>query len=324
MGTILRHPELKPETFHGIVTVAPEMLALFEKIRRAGRSDATVLIRGESGTGKELVSRALHACSARSRKPFRAVNCATFTAELLASELFGHVKGAFTGAIRDKSGLFVQADGGTLFLDEIAELPLGLQARLLRVIQERRFIPVGGVSETEVDVRIVSATNTGLRRLAAEGRFREDLMYRVRVVVLYLPTLKARSGDLEALTWHFIDEFNVRGPRRVHAIDASAWAAMKEYAWPGNIRELHNSIEQAFVLGDGPVLTLDELPPELVSTETYAVSLPASGPLDLKAVQRQQLLEAIRSTGGRRDRMAEALGISRATLYRRLKEHELI
>ena len=320
----MRHPDRKPEIFHGIVTVAPEMLTLFEKIRRAGRSNATVLIRGESGTGKELVSRALHACSARSRKPFRAVNCATFTAELLASELFGHVKGAFTGAIRDKSGLFVQADGGTLFLDEIAELPLALQARLLRVIQERRFTPVGGVSEIEVDVRIVSATNTGLRKLTAEGRFREDLMYRVRVVVLYLPTLQARTGDLEALTWHFIDQFNEVGPRRVHAIDASAWAAMSEYAWPGNVRELHNSIEQAFVLGEGPVLTLDELPPELVSYDAVEATLPSSAPLDLKAVQRQQLLEAIRTTGGRRDRMAELLGISRATLYRRLKEYELI
>jgi len=320
----MRHPELSPETFHGIVTVSPQMKALFEKIRRAGRSDSTILIRGESGTGKELVSQALHACSERSRRPFRAVNCATFTAELLASELFGHVKGSFTGAIRDKAGLFVQADGGTLFLDEIAELPLGLQARLLRVIQERRFIPVGGVSETEVDVRLVSATNTGLRKLVHDGLFREDLMYRVRVVVLYLPPLRERSGDLEALTWHFIDQFNERGPRRVHAIDASAWAAMSEYPWPGNIRELHNNIEQAFVLGDGPVLTLDELPPELVSSEEIAPRRVSAAPLDLKAVQRQQLLEAIRATGGRRDRMAESLGISRATLYRRLKEYELI
>ncbi len=318
---VLRRPELSPVSFHGIVTVAPEMKALFEKVRRAARSDATVLIRGQSGTGKELVSRALHASSPRARAPFRAVNCATFTPELLASELFGHVKGAFTGAIQSKSGLFSQADGGTLFLDEIAELPLGLQARLLRVLQERRFTPVGGSSEVEVDVRLISATNTGLRRLVADGRFREDLMYRVRVVVLFLPRLVDRSGDLEALTWHFIDALNEGGLRRVHAIDGAAWEAMRAYPWPGNVRELRNNIEQAFVLGEGPVITLDELAPELIEPPLEPAG--AAPVLDLKAVQRQQLLEAVRETGGRRDKMAERLGISRATLYRRLKEHGL-
>ena len=319
MQDVVRRPALQPEIFHGLVTVAPEMRALFERVRRAARSDATVLIRGPSGTGKELVSRALHAESSRADRPFCAVNCATFTPELLASELFGHVKGAFTGAICDKQGLLAQADGGTLFLDEIAELPLSLQARLLRVLETRRFVPVGATQELEVDVRLVSATNTGLRRLVAEQRFREDLMYRVRVVVLFLPPLVERSGDLEALTWHFIEAFNARRGRQVHALSAEAWTAMQAYAWPGNVRELRNNLEQAFVLGEGPVLRLDELAPEL----SEGPEPPEAKPLTLRDLQREQLVEAIRVTGGRRERMAEHLGISRATLYRRLKDHGL-
>ncbi len=255
------HPETFPASLCGMITVAPEMQALFELVRRAARSDATVLVRGESGTGKELVAAAIHEQSPRASHPFRAVNCATFTPELLASELFGHVRGAFTGAFADRRGLLATADGGTLFLDEVAELPLELQARLLRVLQVRRFTPVGGTEELEVDVRIVSATNAALRKLVAQGRFREDLMYRIRVVVLYLPRLVERTGDLEALTWHFIDEFNQRGPRRIHAIDQAAWAAMRAYPWPGNVRELRNNIEAASVLGEGPVLRLEELPP---------------------------------------------------------------
>ena len=320
MQDVMRRPALEPEVFHGLVTVAPEMRALFEKVRRAARSDATVLLRGPSGSGKELVCRALHAESARAKKPFRAVNCATFTPELLASELFGHVKGAFTGAIRDKAGVFAQADGGTLFLDEIAELPLPLQARLLRVLETRRFVPVGAAQEVEVDVRVVSATNAGLRKLVAEGRFREDLMYRVRVVVLFLPPLVERTGDLEALTWHFVQAFNARRSRQVHAIDRAAWDAMSAYRWPGNVRELRNNLEQAFVLGEGPVLRLDELAPEL----SERPEPPEAKPLTLRDLQREQLVEAIRATGGRRDQLAERLGISRATLYRRLKEHGLI
>lgn len=322
----VRHPDLSPTTFHGMVTVAPEMLRLFELIRRAGRSDATVLIRGESGTGKELVASALHQCSQRSTQPFQAVNCATFTSELLASELFGHVRGAFTGAIRDRKGLLSLADRGTLFLDEVAELPIELQARLLRVIQLRRFTPVGGTVEEEVDVRFLSATNAALRQQVADGLFREDLMYRLRVVTLYLPRLVERTGDLEALTWHFIDEYNQASERTVHAIAADAWDAMSAYTWPGNVRELKNNLEAAFVLGDGPVLTLDELAPELHealgSSPTQAVE-PGAPPPTLQDLEREELVAAYRATGGHRGKMAEKLGISRPTLYRRLKKHGL-
>lgn len=320
MSSLVRHPDLKLARFHGLVTVAPQMRELFQLIRRAARSDATVLLRGQSGTGKELVATALHRESSRSSHALQAVNCATLTGELLASELFGHVRGAFTGAIRDRKGLLALADGGTLFLDEVAELPVELQARLLRVLQLKRFTPVGDTLEQEVDVRFVSATNAGLRELVAAGRFREDLMYRLRVVVLYLPPIVERQGDVEALTWHFIDQFNARGGRRVDALSAEAWAAIRSYPWPGNVRELRNNIEQAFVLGEGPVLGLDELAPELRGVGPERLGGEAS---TLAEVERQQLLDAFREAGGRRNVMAEILGISRPTLYRRLKKHGL-
>ncbi|MED5371832.1 MAG: sigma-54 dependent transcriptional regulator [Myxococcota bacterium] len=328
-----RRPERSPRIFHGMVSGDPRMFALFQKIQKAANSDATVLVRGESGTGKELVAHAIHAESPRQAKAFRGVNCATFTPELLASELFGHTKGAFTGAVRDKAGLLVQADGGTLFLDEVAEMPVDLQARLLRVLQLQRFTPVGGTSPVEVDVRFISATNAPLRRMVAKGRFREDLMYRLRVVVLYLPRLAEREGDLELLTWHFIDQFSQRSERRIHAIDERAWQAMMAYPWPGNIRELRNNLESAFVLGEGPVLHLDELAPEVQglgavpgddhwSSASQPVPLApiAPEPINLEQLERERILEAWHTHRGRRSKMAEALGMSRSTLYRKMKK----
>lgn len=325
-SAVLKHPVQTPTEFHGMISVSPQMATLYSQIRKVARSDTTVLIRGASGTGKELVATALHMEGPRAKAPFHAVNCATFTAEMLASELFGHVRGAFTGAVRDRKGLLSLADGGTLFLDEVAELPLDLQARLLRVLQQQRFTPVGGTVEQSVNVRLMSATNAALRELVADGRFREDLMYRLRVVVLYLPGLADREGDLEALTWHFIDAFNARGGRRIHGIDRDAWAAMEAYPWPGNVRELQNNLEQAFVLGDGPILELHELAPEVRDEGPERVvgtpSAPAAGPT-LADLERQQLIEAFEATGGHRQKMAERLGISRPTLYRRLKRHGL-
>lgn len=322
---LIRRPDLTLSSFYGLRTASPQMHALFEKVRRAARSDATILVRGASGTGKEAIAHALHACSRRSGKPFRAVNCATFTPELLASELFGHVRGAFTDAIADKPGLLRQAHGGTLFLDEIAELPLELQARLLRVLQERRFTPVGATEEIEVDVRVVSATHAALRRLVEARMFREDLMYRVRVVVLYVPPLVERTGDLEALTWTFLDGFAEAGLRRVDGIEPAAWDAMRAWSWPGNVRELHNALEHALVLGEGDVLRLDDLPPELRGEEPDALPQPLAGhPDTLHDLAREELLTALRAVGGRRDLAADHLGISRSTLYRRLKAHGLL
>ncbi|MEO1271227.1 MAG: sigma 54-interacting transcriptional regulator, partial [Myxococcota bacterium] len=222
---IIQKPDQEPTTFHGMVTVSPQMLELFALVERVARTDSTVLVRGETGTGKEMVARMLHAMSNRSSKPLKAINCATLTPELLASELFGHVRGAFTGAIRDRRGLFALAHGGTVFLDEIAEIPMEIQARLLRVLQERTFVPLGATEPVSVDVRLVSATNTSLRQAVEKRMFREDLMYRVRVVPLFLPRLTEREGDVEALTWTFIERFNARGGRQITGVDGQANAS---------------------------------------------------------------------------------------------------
>ena len=318
---IVSRPDIQFHELHGILTVAPEMLKLFERIQRVARTEATVLIRGPSGAGKELVANALHQLSPRAKGPFRALNCATLTEELLASELFGHVRGAFTGAVRDRKGLFALADGGTVFLDEIAELPIALQARLLRVLQERSFIPVGGSRAQHVDVRVVSATNKALRHQVEQGLFREDLMYRVRVVLLFLPPLVERTGDVEALTWHFIDRFNAKGWRRVEGITEEACDAMCNYAWPGNIRELENNIQQAFALGEGPWITLDELTPELQGEAPHGSDL--SKPKTALDLERERLLKALDEAGGRKGQAAEILGMSRSTLWRKLRFHRI-
>src|SRR5438309_8081212 len=227
------------------------MEALFTKLRRIARAHCTVLVGGETGTGKELVARASHAESPRRRAPFQAVNCATFSPTLLESELFGHVHGAFTGAVRDRQGLFALANQGTLFLDEVAEIPLDLQGKLLRVMQEKTFVPVGGTRPVTVDVRVISATNKPLRREVAEGRFRDDLSYRLRVVPLYLPPLRRRDGDVEALFWQFVSELNHQGMRRIDGVTRTAMDAILAYPWPGNVRELRSAVEYAFVVGEG-------------------------------------------------------------------------
>ncbi|MCB9687290.1 MAG: sigma-54-dependent Fis family transcriptional regulator [Alphaproteobacteria bacterium] len=314
-------PDERPGTLHGMVTVAPEMAHFFKLLERAARTNATVLLRGETGTGKELAAHALHRMSPRANRPFRAINCATLTAELLASELFGHVRGSFTGAVRDRTGLFQLADQGTVFLDEVAELPLDIQSRLLRVIQERRFVPLGGTDPISVDVRIVSATHRALRKEVEERRFREDLMYRLRVVVLYLPPLAERTGDVEALTWHFIRELNREGFRTIESIDEDAFQAMLAHDWPGNVRELRNNLEQAYAIGEGPVLKLDELSPEFRGLEPPMDrhERTSDAPTTTEDVERARILEALRASGGRKGRAAEMLGMSRSTLWRKIE-----
>ncbi|MBX2802603.1 MAG: sigma 54-interacting transcriptional regulator [Myxococcales bacterium] len=294
------------------------MKRVLEQVKRVARSEATVLVRGQSGTGKELVARAIHAEGPRRGRALRAVNCATLTGDLLASELFGHVRGAFTGAVRDKPGLFALANGGTIFLDEVAELPVELQARLLRVLEQKQIVPVGATEPVEVDVRLISATHRSLRRQVEAGRFREDLMYRIRVVVLFLPSLAQRAGDVRLLTWHFVEHFNEQaGYRTVHGIHRHAMEAIEAYSWPGNVRELRNNIEQAFVLGEGSVLTLDDLAPELRGLEPPQGSDTSPTWRD---EQRDQILAALTATGGRKAQAAERLGMSRSTLWRRMRE----
>ncbi len=308
------------QNFQGILTTAPKMVELFEKVRRVAQTDTSVLVRGETGTGKELVARAIHNLSPRSNQQFRAINCAMLTPDLLASELFGHVKGSFTGAIADRKGLFELADGGTVFLDEVAEIAPEIQARLLRVLQEQRFTPVGGTTPRSTDVRVISATHQSLRDAVSEGRFRADLMYRIRVAPLFLPPLVERSGDLEALTWHFIAQFNAEGRREVRRVTDEAWDAILRYPWPGNVRELRNVVECAFALGIGEVLTVDDLTPELRGEEP---SRRTSEPKTVADVERERILEALGRTRGHRGEAAERLGISRTTLWRKLKEYGL-
>ncbi len=300
-------------------TASPQMLQFFELLRRVGRTDSTVLIRGETGTGKELVAKALHNLGGRAHRPFAPINCATLTGELLASELFGHVRGAFTGAVKDHAGLFSLADTGTVFLDEIAEIPPEIQARLLRVLQERTFTPVGATTPLTVDVRVLSATHRSLRDQVERGRFREDLMYRVRVVPLYLPRLAERTGDVEALTWQFFDHFNESGFRRLVAVEQDAMDAMLSYPWPGNVRELRNALEYAFAIGEGDALELSDLPPELRGEPPVDGRRSQEAPTS----ERDRLLEALKAAGGRKAEAAERLGMSRSTLWRKLKEHRL-
>ncbi len=310
--------------FHGMVTRDPSMVRVVATIRNIAETEATVLVRGESGTGKELVALAVHRESLRRNGPFVAVNCAAFTASLLESELFGHVKGAFTGATADRPGIFMQADGGTLFLDEVAELPMELQAKLLRVIQERVLVPVGGSKPRTVDVRIVAATHRSLRDEVRAGRFREDLMYRLRVVPLFLPSLRERPLDIELLLWHFIEEANARGPRRVMDVSPAAMRALLDHPWPGNVRELQNVVAYAFAVGRAATLDVDDLPPDLRATGTRPgptvpaalpprVLPPRPAPVDPRA----ELEEALARAGGDLGEAARLLGVSRTTLWRR-------
>lgn len=315
-----RHPDLHPVDFHGMLTVAPQMQALFELLRRVARTEASVLLRGETGTGKELAAQAIHALSHRASEPFRAVNCATLTPELAASTLFGHVRGAFTGAVSDRRGLLTLADGGTVFLDEVAELGLDLQARMLRVLQEHSFVPVGGTDAKSVDIRLITATHKSLREEVEARRFREDLMYRIRVVPIFIPPLVERTGDVEALTWAFIEEFNARGPRHVESIAEDVHGMLMGYPWPGNVRELRNVIEYAFAVGDGPVLRAHEVPPELRG------ELPPNAKKSTRSPEedeRYRIREALRLAGGQKSQAAELLGISRTTLWRRMRELKL-
>jgi transcriptional regulator with PAS, ATPase and Fis domain len=301
--------------FHGILTRDPALIQVVETIRNVAETEATVLIRGESGTGKELVARAIHEESTRRRGPFVAVNCGALTPSLLESELFGHVKGAFTGAGSDRPGIFVQAQHGTLFLDEVAELPLELQPKLLRVLQEREVVPVGGTRPIPVDVRVVAATHRALREEVKAGRFREDLMYRLRVVPLFLPSLRERPADLELLLHHFITRNNSRGLRQISAISPEAMRALLDHRWPGNVREMQNVMEYAFAVGRGPQLRLDELPPEFREQRS------PEPPSELK--EEAELREALRLAHGNLNQAAEHLGLSRTTFWRLRKKYGL-
>ncbi len=317
-----------PVEFHGMWTQDARMLECFRILERVGPEDDTVLVRGETGAGKELVARALHELSDRRNGPFRAINCAAFPQSLLESELFGHVRGAFTGAHRDTPGHFQLAHRGTLFLDEVAELPLELQAKLLRVLETRTVIPIGGREPIAVDVRIVSATHRALRGEVEAGRFRADLMYRLRVIPVFIPPLRERPSDIALLVQKRIDATNGRRRRRIDRISPAALAALERHDWPGNVRELFNVVAYAYAMGDGPELQLSDLPPEILENvaarptppSTPVVSSASPPAVDPDTSERARLERAVRDAGGNRSEAARRLGMSRVTLWRRLRE----
>jgi transcriptional regulator with PAS, ATPase and Fis domain len=314
---ITKRPGGRIREFHGILTVAPEMVRLFEIIGRVADAECAVLVTGETGTGKELVARAIHAAGPRRAARFIGVNCAAFSPTLLESELFGHVRGAFTGAVASRPGVFKAAHDGTLFLDEIADMPLELQAKLLRVLQEKTLMPLGSTRSINVDVRVVSATNKRLADEVEAGRFRRDLSYRIRVVTIHVPPLRARQGDAEALLWAFIDELNGRSRRRVTEVSGAAMEAVRSYEWPGNVRELHSVVEHAFVMGEGPALELSHLPPEVRGEGDLPERRPRAED------ERRRILAALERHGGRRTAAAADLGMSRTTLWRKLAMHRI-
>ena len=311
-------PDPGSQNFQGILSRSPAMRDVFQIISNAAETEATVLVRGESGAGKELVAKAIHDLSARHSAPFLAINCAALSSNLLESELFGHVRGAFTGAIKDHSGLFQRAHGGTLFLDEVAELPLELQAKLLRVLQERNYIPVGGDRSIEVDVRIVAATHRSLREEVKCGRFREDLMYRLRVVPIFIPPLRERREDISLLIWHFIHQHNAENFRKIEKIEPQAMRLLLDYPWPGNIRELHNVVEYAFAVGRGTTLRLSELPPEFREPRVVNQQVRQTVPLSAEE-ETAEIRQALEQSKGMVTTAARLLGMSRATFWRKRK-----
>jgi len=313
--------------FAGLIGTEKEMQVIFETVRRVASAAATVLVQGESGTGKELVARALHRVGKRRAFPFVAIHCSALPGSLLESELFGHEKGAFTGAIRMQKGKFEIADRGTVLLDEVATLDERAQVDLLRVLQEREFTRIGGSEVIRTSARVVATCNENLRQLVEQGRFREDLYYRLNVVRIDLPPLRERPGDLEPLARHFVAKYARANERAIAEIEHEALARMHSWSWPGNVRELENVIERAVVMGSGQTLRLEDLPDELRGAATGAGSpSPDAGP-DLRlqprveALERQLIDRALQLSSSNRTRAAELLGISERTLRYKIQRH---
>ena len=302
--------------FHDLLGKSKAMQLVYQQIRDVARVDSTVLIEGETGTGKELVARAIHSSSHRKDKPFVAVNCAGLTESLLSSQLFGHTRGAFTGAIEDRQGLFEAANGGTLLLDEIGDIPITVQNQLLRVLQEREITRLGESRPRKIDVRVLAATHRNLSEEAAKGIFRSDLFYRIRVARISLPSLRARREDIPLLAASFLAQFSAASGKRVTDVSHDALRLLAEYHWPGNVRELRSAIEFAVIRCGGAVIQPDDLPPEILQPADFESVIPGDPLVD----EKTRFLQALERSRGNRALAARLLGISRATLYRRLAD----
>ena len=309
--------------FRNIVGISDKMQGIFDIVRRVADTEATVLITGESGTGKELVAKALHSLSSRRNGPFVPVNCAAIPRDLLESELFGHLKGAFTGAVKDRAGKFQLADGGTLFLDEVGDLPVDLQAKLLRALQEREVSPVGGEVAQKVDVRVLAATNAELDKAIEEGRFREDLYYRLAVIPIHLPALRERREDIPLLVRHFAAR---HGGEQVRFNDR-VLQILREFSWPGNVRELENTVERLLILRRGDVVEPEDLPAQIgrkrpAVAGTKVLNLPDEG-YSLEDLEREAVMEALERTNWNQTAAARFLRIPRHTLLYRMEKYHI-
>jgi two-component system response regulator HydG len=306
--------------FGGLIGLAPRMQRVYKLIQKVGQHNYPVLILGESGTGKELVARSIHFCGPRKNKPFAPVDCSSLVPTLIESELFGYVKGAFTGAQHSKQGLFEAAGEGTLFLDEIGDLPIDLQAKLLRALQEREIKPVGSNERIGIRARVIAATNRDLESAIRTGGFRQDLFFRLNVVQIKLPPLRERKIDIPLLANTFLEKFSDPA-RPIHIISEDAMRRIMSYDWPGNIRELENAIERAVALGSGPILQVGDLPPNL----QYSASEKPSDMdelVPLETLERRAIFRALQETSGDKLAAARLLGIGKTTLYRKLKQYE--
>ncbi len=310
----------KQQEYSRIIGKSGKVAQMMQTIEQVAQSRASVLITGESGTGKELVANAVVNLSNRKDKPFVKVHCASLSPTLLESELFGHEKGAFTGAVSQKKGRFELADGGTIFLDEIGEIDLTTQVKILRVLQEREFERVGGEKTVSVDVRVIAATNRNLQDEVRNGRFREDLYYRLNVVHIEVPPLRERKEDIELLTIDFLKEFNKEDGRTIQGISPAARKALMAYSWPGNIRELKNTIESSVVLAKGNIIQLEDLPPQISKGEKDS-SISIDFPTTMQDAEKKIILASIAFCGGNKTKAADMLDIGRKTLHRKLKEY---
>ncbi|NLX25893.1 MAG: sigma-54-dependent Fis family transcriptional regulator [Lentisphaerae bacterium] len=304
-----------------IIGRSPAMQEVFDTIRQVAASRATVLIQGESGTGKELVAKAIHQLSPRSKGPFVAVHCAALSENILESELFGHEKGAFTGAMERRIGRFEKADGGSLFLDEISEIDPSVQVKILRALEERQIERVGGDTPVDVDTRLIAATNRDLKGMVEKGEFREDLFYRLYVVVVTLPPLRERQDDILLLLNHYLAVFNEENKKQINGFTPAAYEILSSYRWPGNIRELRNLVERMVVLARGSILDVQDIPAPVREQVSGGGEVRIDADLTVDEMEKRMIIQTLEKTKGNRTRAAEKLGISRRTLHRKLNQY---